>query len=1430
MSSSAWSLPRSKNRWVSGREGKGSPPTVVPGREIKGSSPPLQPSRGFKRSPPSVQPPNESKKPSRPTPEVQPRSTPVHVLWDVDSVPIPDGTAVASILSSLFLLVQRECRGFAASFLAVVASNILSASIRCEFQDNCVSLHEWHPPAACAVPSGSSTPGAARDDKKSDPSTSQKNKEEQEQKKGCLEKKEMREEMELVTFQQASALQLLEHLFAVSFQALRQKRVTLQSSILVCITGNRHLTSALALLRREGMFQKMILIHPSRDALPGSPSSRQPFEALVRTCHRLWSWPSFLSFFESELLQTTQPKIPPKTPLPISADESPHESPLESPLESSLPDKHDVSPISAVPTRLVGKVEPAVVEQCMVVSSWRSDRLAIINKDPKKAQPGETAAAAVLVEDHKPAQVTPPLLVSAPIKFSLMQQSPRRQKQPSASSRTNKVSDHPLTKEPKKAHAGLKISPGEKLSTIIATIRPLLVQKELAPDGNIVPNPLSSPSPVVDSSLLAAGQSSSIPGSPKRSFLDALTRGVEKKAAQSPTEMKVFVAPALTKEQKQPKETKEPSKLSPSSSSPPKKRPTPTPGVKGGSCEKSAKVAQYLKWFKQVMAICSHEKMIPRESVVRSKLQELMLSLSPAKPTVGTEAKPTVGTETKLTSETKAKLKSQKVGPGWVDAEFEEWVKVVTVQRVGVCVGVAPQRLLWPADQPRFECADYFQPQERLTAAEMNKVIEFLSQSSSLSDHVADRGRYGFANFLQTHGPTCLRTMPRGHVVELVQLLLNRNFLLFRKGTVSLRPGAPARWQEILKTLDTPRASPASTPATSPTSSPRLVGAPLSDACFPPPPPLSPIGGSATLVDDSVNKTLVSATITPTAALGIDDAVDVLARFCKEHLRLATEPLYHFEKSGFQHSPIWIAVVTLDLSKVIYPPSFWQSPQATDLQTFEPATELVPFFCPTLFLSSSSSTSPSRKSTLSPRAPTKPVSKKKSPSATSPSGRSETAPLSPIRFRSKTHVKKVDAHDEAAKLALSYLLARMDDAKKETKTPLVPFRMLDDPVLQVDRALLAVEQTEPVYQFEQSGKMWSCALTIFLRPRPWQLALTGAHPFSPNHRFHRGSPNISLRAFGSIVSPPGSTVSPPSSLPSPRGGATDLTTAGSSTVAFPTIRLRATHQTQSMAKRAVAHHLLRHFQQQLGPKHPLLFKDTSSSDKDVSRATGAPLLPISTAPVFLPPLPASAVVVHHPAPAVIHTSSVTPVQSVSPAFDLAAPAFHDTRNATTGPPTVNPVQPSSWPALPWAFPSVSSVPTVAEMPRPDKREPVWSFPDAPVWSYPVAPKSRPTSFFASARMPSIPAPMPSAANRSCHFSESAANFSSLEPSSFAIPAPTVPVPLRTATFFAPGAFSFSSEFRTTDPDEPVAMFTTDGAASWYQHRHSPTLQTFGNLA
>ena len=54
------------------------------------------------------------------------------------------------------------------------------------------------------------------------------------------------------------------------------------------------------------------------------------------------------------------------------------------------------------------------------------------------------------------------------------------------------------------------------------------------------------------------------------------------------------------------------------------------------------------------------------------------------------------------------------------------------------------------------------------------------------------------------------------------------------------------------------------------------------------------------------------------SASDLEDPVEVLAAKCNEAYRDADAavqpifPLYHFEKSGEQHAPLWVGVVSLD--------------------------------------------------------------------------------------------------------------------------------------------------------------------------------------------------------------------------------------------------------------------------------------------------------------------------------------------------------------------------------------------------------------------------------------------------------------------------------------------------------------------------------------
>ena len=78
--------------------------------------------------------------------------------------------------------------------------------------------------------------------------------------------------------------------------------------------------------------------------------------------------------------------------------------------------------------------------------------------------------------------------------------------------------------------------------------------------------------------------------------------------------------------------------------------------------------------------------------------------------------------------------------------------------------------------------ADFFQPTQRLSSEQTHELIAFLHRSRP----EIERGRFGFAQWLSRHGPRFIQALPHGVLVELVQLLLNKKVLQFRKGRVSV--------------------------------------------------------------------------------------------------------------------------------------------------------------------------------------------------------------------------------------------------------------------------------------------------------------------------------------------------------------------------------------------------------------------------------------------------------------------------------------------------------------------------------------------------------------------------------------------------------------------------------------------------------------------
>jgi len=395
--------------------------------------------------------------------------------------------------------------------------------------------------------------------------------------------------------------------------------------------------------------------------------------------------------------------------------------------------------------------------------------------------------------------------------------------------------------------------------------------------------------------------------------------------------------------------------------------------------------------------------------------------------------------------------------------------------------------VLWPSSNlgVRFECADYFRPQERLTPQQMSELVEFLNKDRPQGAEV-DRGRYGFANYLKAQGPLFVREMPRGYVVELVQLLLNKSFLQFRKGKVSFRPTTAGRWKSALENALSPDlhspddtsplpSSIMSTPEQLPS---RRLSATSTDSVLPSSEPYRPRSLS---LPEGKALSEFAASGTPFLA-GLDDPVDVLALKCSDKRWSAKDtlgtgersvpgspskspgfrmrPLYHYEKSGEQHAPLWVAVVTLDIVR------------AGD-------SEKSPFAFAQIH--NKNRTYPSLTGPSSP--------------ATSFSNLAMH--LRPKRFRSTRKGKKLEAQQEAALRALEsgYWDAQgHEDGSEDFSNG--ESQMLDDPVVVFDRLLQNLEQAPAVYTMDSSitqhgsgsRTMWTCGLQLALRPRPAHLA------------------------------------------------------------------------------------------------------------------------------------------------------------------------------------------------------------------------------------------------------------------------------------------------------------------------------------------------------
>lgn len=92
--------------------------------------------------------------------------------------------------------------------------------------------------------------------------------------------------------------------------------------------------------------------------------------------------------------------------------------------------------------------------------------------------------------------------------------------------------------------------------------------------------------------------------------------------------------------------------------------------------------------FETVIQNCKIDHLIPRESVIRSKLEALYPHIL------------------------------------WSKDRFQSWIQILTSQNICDVHGGDTQRIIWP--KTRFPCVDFLQPKERLNKEEIIEVMAFL--------------------------------------------------------------------------------------------------------------------------------------------------------------------------------------------------------------------------------------------------------------------------------------------------------------------------------------------------------------------------------------------------------------------------------------------------------------------------------------------------------------------------------------------------------------------------------------------------------------------------------------------------------------------------------------------------------------------------------
>jgi hypothetical protein len=308
-----------------------------------------------------------------------------------------------------------------------------------------------------------------------------------------------------------------------------------------------------------------------------------------------------------------------------------------------------------------------------------------------------------------------------------------------------------------------------------------------------------------------------------------------------------------------------------------------------------------VKLYHEVVAYCKQEMIIPRESVLRRRLEH-NLSL-------------------RNQAANSPKFGASKAQPQ-ESINFEEFVTRAAASGVCIIEGTAPQRILWPKEG-RYPCADFFRPTERLTAEQTQILMQFLERRKP----VVDQGRFGMTLYLKQNGPEFLRQWPLGYIVELVQLLLNTNVLSFRKGKISFK-------LRVDPTFKADQENPTDFDEDESILQEGTVGLSSNDyvetlavLCA------HAMGGALGLKRRSVpvlQRTFGNFRKPSRGWWPMEDVADDLTAPCPirgtivggRFITLNSDvesswfaPTYHFERAGEAHEPEWVAVVTLPVAR-----------------------------------------------------------------------------------------------------------------------------------------------------------------------------------------------------------------------------------------------------------------------------------------------------------------------------------------------------------------------------------------------------------------------------------------------------------------------------------------------------------------------------------